>query len=319
MRSDKRRSKHAFFALPSLLKLKNRFIKEILLKIMFRINDGFYVLQENWRNLIILDDCRFDTFQKMLPKTNLSGKLDCRISRGTETVSFLRENFGNRGNLDDIVYITANPQVDKSLSGKFHAIIPVWKFNWDTHLKTVLPNSMYQYVKLAQEKYPDKRYIIHYLQPHRPFIGFQTNFIERFPAFSPYQLFTWGSMKENGRNLFLAMSRDSILKIYEWNLLLVLREVELLAGILRGKTIVTSDHGEAFGEFIHPFIPIRVFGHPARTRISALTLVPWFELQLNGGKELTANPQQIYDNKLSQLTDSEYEIITSRLRDLGYE
>ena len=38
--------------------------------------------------------------------------------------------------------------------------------------------------------------------------------------------------------------------------------------------IITSDHGEAYGEKILKFIPI--YGHPTGIHISALVEVPWF-------------------------------------------
>jgi len=51
--------------------------------------------------------------------------------------------------------------------------------------------------------------------------------------------------------------------------------VKKLVDILPGRTVVTADHGEAFGEKIHPLIPIRVYGYPSEIRIPTLVKVPW--------------------------------------------
>ena len=51
---------------------------------------------------------------------------------------------------------------------------------------------------------------------------------------------------------------------------------EKLAKELKGKTIISADHGEAFGEKLIPLLPFKVYGHPGFTRIPILTKVPWF-------------------------------------------
>jgi len=49
-----------------------------------------------------------------------------------------------------------------------------------------------------------------------------------------------------------------------------------LVNVLPGRTVITIDHGEAFGEYIHPKISIKIYGHPQRTRIECLIKVPFF-------------------------------------------
>ena len=41
---------------------------------------------------------------------------------------------------------------------------------------------------------------------------------------------------------------------------------------LSGKTVITSDHSEAFGELTFP-LPIRVYGHPGNVHIPVLVKV----------------------------------------------
>ena len=92
-----------------------------LISVIYRENKGFYVLNEDWDNLIILDACRFDFFKTIIKKSSIEGKLESRISRGAHTTSFLIQNFRGK-KCDDIIYITANPYVDKLFKGKFYKI-----------------------------------------------------------------------------------------------------------------------------------------------------------------------------------------------------
>jgi len=248
-----------------------------------RKDGGFYVTSEHWDYLIILDACRFDTFKEEIEKTDLytKGKLEYRISRGSATAEFLLENFGN-GEFRDIVYITANPFVDMLLNGKFYKIIPVWKDGWDSKLNTVHPKTVYQYALKALKKYPGKRFIIHFMQPHFPYLTFRpfedTGFSKHREAAMT------GKSRWEDRTIWDLVMEGKVLlnkvkKAYRDNLKIVLKYVELLLPHLGGKIIITSDHGEAFGEKFHPLIPLKIYGHPRHVRISALVKVPWFVIE----------------------------------------
>jgi len=149
---------------------RNLFLRRIIFPILFN-NKGIHVLEEQWDNLIILDACRYDVLKEEFIKGKMRGKLEYRISRGADTTTFLLENFGDN-KCDDIVYVTANPFVDRLLKDKFYKIISVWKYGWSEKYHTVLPEIMYEYTLYAMSKYPNKRLIIHFIQPHYPYIGY---------------------------------------------------------------------------------------------------------------------------------------------------
>jgi len=255
----------------------------ILSKLLFRENDGIFVLEEEWDNLIILDACRYDLFKEEVKKWKLEGKIEYRISRGGGTVEFLEENFNENFNnlMKDIIYITATPHVNRYLGKTSIKIIPVWKFGWDTRLNTVPPNIVYYYTLKILRKYKDKRIIIHFLQPHYPFLslcmedeeirrkyGILAGIDTGKPAYRPLQ---------KGE-----MSLSLFWRYYEKNLRIVMPYVKNLIRVMRGKIVITADHGEAIGEKIHPLIPIKVYGHPGKVRIECLVKVPWF---ITEGKE----------------------------------
>ena len=294
--------------------LKNRFIHDLMLPILFPRNDGAYLLNERWDNLLILDACRYDVFARLYAAGGLKGRLESRVSRGTETTEYLSENFGRR-RISDLVYVTANPWVTRHYKGLLHAIVPVWETGWDEENDTVLPETMYRSALEANERFPDKRLVVHFVQPHRPFIGYARVdwWKDRAPAFRFRPV--WGSVAEEGRSLLEVMDTATMLRFYERNLRLVLPFVRKLLETLRGVTVVSADHGEAFGEWLHPLVPIRVYGHPGHTRIRCLTRVPWFVAESATPKAVSARPESIRPESLSP---EEEELISQRLSALGY-
>jgi len=248
---------------------------------IIRKRNGTYILNEEWDNLIILDDCRYDTFEKIFKERKISGKLEYRISRGTWTVEFLLENFPE-DRYEDIVYITANPFVDKHLKGKFYKIISVWKYGWNDKYNTVLPSTMYKYTLEALKKYPNKRFIIHFVQPHHPYfvLKFEDRLMNEIrEATLQHREFRSVNPKKSFFDIYLTalyawFDLHKLIKAYEENLRLTMPYVEKLIYPLPGKTVITSDHGESFGEKVHPLIPIRIYGH-GLVRIESLVKVPW--------------------------------------------
>lgn len=83
---------------------RNVFLNKIIFPLLFRRNRGIYILEESWDNLIILDACRYDTFKEEFDKRKMKGKLEYRISRGSETSSFLLENFIKSKHDDSLYY-----------------------------------------------------------------------------------------------------------------------------------------------------------------------------------------------------------------------
>lgn len=260
--------------------------KQVLLsrvgKILFPKNDGVKVVEQEWDNLIILDACRYDAFKEV---NTINGKLSCIKSRGTDTTEFLINNFG--GKYRNIIYITANVYVDLLLRGRFYRIVSVWDDGWDDMLGTVHPSTMVEYTIKVLEEYPDRRLIIHFIQPHWPFIG-ETKILYsdaakdlRDIAKGLYKIPRpdFWSLVEKGE-----INKEDAWKAYKDNLILVLRYVKKLLKHLHGKTVITADHGEAFGEKLYPLLPIKIWGHMPSVRIDALTNVPWLEVKNKSAK-----------------------------------
>jgi hypothetical protein len=201
---------------------------------------GTAIFEEDWDNLLILDACRYDMFEQ---HADLPGRLEHRYSKGSSTPEFLRANLTGR-DLRDTVYVTANPQFYRNrdeLPANFHAVIDIWReAGWDEEYHTVLPETVTECAQDAAEEYPNKRLLVHYIQPHYPFIGSQTEFDKRQLVDTDtgernvwYQLMT-GT---------LDVERETIWQLYTDNLNLALPYVEELMDALNGRTVVTADHG----------------------------------------------------------------------------
>lgn len=214
------------------------------------------MVEEAWANLIILDACRYDFFKQKIKGANIQGRLEARISRGSATRGFLIENFG-KGTFQDIVYVTANPFVYTLLDAPFFKTVHLWRDEWDSTLGTVPPKRVENAAREMRNRYPNKRLIVHFMQPHTPFIG----------SYRVKGEYFW--------RMALRKGVKKVMKAYQANLDLVFPHVERLIHDFEGTTVVTSDHGDAFGE---PATPLKfpIFGHPTGVLIPALVKVPWF-------------------------------------------
>lgn len=141
------------------------------------------IMKEEWDYLIILDACRYDYFKKIWKKyfnKELSGELTKKISVGSATLQWRNNSFNEY--YDDVIYVSSNPYINsikpvKGFLGSeyFHKVYDVWKYGWDAKRGTVLPVTVTNTTINALKSYKNKRIIIHYLQPHAPYLSLNIN------------------------------------------------------------------------------------------------------------------------------------------------
>ncbi len=270
--------------------------------------NGVNVFEQDWDNLIVLDACRYDTFSE---NWSLTGDLSRKTSRGSSTIEFLRGNFAGRSLLDT-VYITANPQLYhnfNSLSPELFDIVNVWREDgWDSETGTVLPETMNGRVDELQAEYPNKRYVIHYIQPHYPFIDSNTDFDKgHLSEKRTDEVNLWTKLMKNE----LSVPRNELYAHYESNLKRCIPHVEEIIDELDGKTVVTSDHGNLFNESMSP-IPVRGWGHPLGIYVDELVKIPWFECPFENRRSIEKG------SKKERYQIEDVGSVEERLRDLGY-
>lgn len=275
-------------------------------------------LEEDWDYAIILDAARYDVFKDMY-KDYFSGDLEKRRSKASATPEWAEKVLEGRQNIN---WFSANPfingiglplkdigSVDYETNPSRHIahVVDLWYEAWDEENGTVRPEVVNREFRERVDDLGDRRTVIHYMQPHAPFIGrgksrinkyLQKNFSElknngKKESVLPETL-TKGlnnlikrfESTETGMKLGFISSldrksiievmrgdtREVLMKYYRENMRIALENANELAQELDGKVIITSDHGEAFGEQ-------GVWEHHEETYIPSLVEVPWLEVE----------------------------------------
>ena len=277
------------------------------------------IMNEDWNTLIILDACRYDFFSRFY-KRFFEGNLRKIWSSGSCTQEWFHNTF--KGIYKDTVYFSANPHINsiKSINSSgirarfyrveafkhFRLVVDVWLHGWDHRLGTVLPNVMNTQVISELDRMHEHRLIIHFMQPHAPYItphyfvqGFQCPDPEKaiflmnrsHPIYKVLRLIDLSCRSlDMGNGIVLKLGElfrappaspidavrrrfgiGGLRKAYAENLLIVLEYLTDLIPYLLGKVVITSDHGEFLGERFQ-------FSHPCRSKHEVVRCVPWFEV-----------------------------------------
>lgn len=251
----------------------------------------------DWDYLIVLDACRYDYFKDNY-EDFLKGDLSKKKTRGTSTIEWLPKTFTSRYNYK---YISANPYCnglgvslrdqlpgyEYEWNGKdtFTEVIDSWDKDWDEKVNTVRPENL---TDTAIDEKNGGKMIIHYIQPHRPFIscpeeGKIWDLNEKVESIAKgktredenslkrkilnktqpiWDKFFWKlpyrtrwKIKDLLRlenphwgALVQEVGEEKVKEYYQEDLRMALSQVKRFIEHSEGKVIVTADHGEALGE-----------------------------------------------------------------------
>jgi len=235
-------------------------------------DDGINLMAADWDILVVIDACRADLFEKTVSTDRFDDYWRV-TSQGSATAEWGRRNFPEE--YGDTVYITGNPVPSRHIKGEFHDYIEVWREGFDDNIGTIAADTVTKRALDAADQYPDKRLIVHYMQPHYPFVR-DTRF-----KFEYWNNTDGVSMEgdDRARDVWDAIGlgivdADEVWEAYRDNLEYVMEEVDELVEAVRGKAVIHSDHGNLLGERSYP-VPVRTYGHPSGLRLSSLITVPW--------------------------------------------
>ncbi len=264
--------------------------------------------KRDWTFLLVLDACRFDYFKKAYPRflegdlMKVASAVDCK--KGVATSEWAKSTF--KGIYKDIVYISTTPHINSmtDVNGfkavdHFFKIEDVWLKGWDDEKGTVPPDVVSEYILDSVDRYPDKKVIAHYMQPHFPYLSIKNpsmpkqrdpkahdNFKRNLRNFIGSRV-RWTLGGRRTRKLLRVLGlppmtpmhevlrRDghhALCEAYEKNLEEVMKSIKKLNSMMergRGKMVITADHGEYLGEdgfYGHSFLPYH----------DVLNSVPWF-------------------------------------------
>lgn len=280
--------------------------------------DGIDVMDADWDNLLVLDACRADMFEETIDTDQFDdyGRI---ISKGSSSPEWMRKNFAGK-TFGNTVYITANPWISKVAPDSFHEVVNLWimeedvrgedledavsledlGFSWGV---TITAEELNEVVREVADEYPNKRYIVHYFQPHAPCIGRPDG--ETIPDEEVDVDLHPGDTLKHG-----VVEYDEVWDAYTDNLQYAFHHANKLAEDLGGRSVFTADHGEMFGEWLWP-VPMRGYAHPSGLRHKRLIEVPW------AVKE-TGTRRRIIEGEVTH-HEADEEEVDARLRDLGYK
>ncbi|QLG26032.1 hypothetical protein HUG10_00055 [Halorarum halophilum] len=201
----------------------------------------------------------------------------------------------------------ASCEYDWAAADHIAEVVDLWREAWDDDLGAVVPEAV---TAAARERLDgargSDRMIVHYLQPHAPYLrrgrgrklerirggvlepeGAGENGHRDWPGVGALRRRFERRLGRSQLAMALGMLveldpasvfdlgtrglRRTIETYYEENLRLALAATSDLAADLEGRVVVTSDHGEAFGEQ-------DVWEHHVETHIPTLVDVPWLVL-----------------------------------------
>lgn len=292
-----------FLYLPPALALTSRF------------SVGTNVFEKDWDTLILLDTCRVDALQEVSGEYDfLPRNINRLLSVGSHSGEWIANTFTTKydSQISDTTYITANAHAKYILEDqtKIESVhnIPA-KTRWKTVTADQLDHieHLWQYggevghvspevvtdqaIKISREN-PSEKLIIHYSQPHEPYASEVKKGNKE--KLDPYESDPFDYLINEG-------DFDQVWNSYINNLRYVLDSVKiLLENIDAPKTIITADHGEAFGEF-------GFYAHQVCAPIPAVRYVPWAEVTASDSgeyipdSELPKSPSQNADEQLKAL------------------
>lgn len=269
-----------------------------------KISPEYQIMEKDWDNLIILDACRYDYFKR---QCDFEGDLDRIASPGKMSWEFMQAIFTGR-QFHDTIYITSNPYATNLPENTFFKIEYLID-NWDEDIGTIHPEEVVQSAIEAHRKYPNKRLIIHFMQPHRPYLGSTAEELRERVNLIGYRnqgegLQIWGAVKQG------EVSINEVRKAYSESLNIAMDNVREFMKEVDGKSVITADHGEMLGERVLPFTS-RVWGHSEGFSTPNLRYVPWLEIPTDDRRDISSS------DPLSSETLSKEEI-SERLAALGY-
>ena len=234
-----------------------------------------------WDVLIVLDACRADAFREVCPARAETVRAPAR-----RTDAWLRK-VGPLLRERHVVYFTANPIVARE-TANWRAIkrVDIWETHWGRFSALDLPCVHPLVVNgvvgtwRALGRLAGRPIVVHYLQPHSPYIGDP-----------PYAL-TYLRQGVEGCEMTAALNKISVWpkpdtvdwellkRAYRGNLELVWRAARMLADAEAGhglRVVITGDHGELLGESKDGGEGEPRFGHQPEYTNPLLHEVPWLD------------------------------------------
>jgi hypothetical protein len=247
---------------------------------------GTNVFDREWDVLVILDSCRVDLMREVADEYDCIGDVASIRSVGSDSPEWIRKTFTEEyeREIGNTAYVTANPFSEGALPvnrESFAMLDEVWKYGFDDSIGTIPPEVVTdRAIRVGRTRDVD-RVLVHYMQPHHPFIGEgsplrDASSIERSINRRTDGIQAW-EPGDIGRDAVWRMyrrgeiTRDELWDSYSKTLHHVLDSVELLLDNFNAdRAVLSSDHGNSMGEWL-------MYGHSTGFLHPSVMRVPWVE------------------------------------------
>ncbi|MEF8802289.1 MAG: hypothetical protein V5A56_14870 [Halolamina sp.] len=280
---------------------QNRAANRLVAPLQAKFTDktSIEVLDRDWDTLIVLDACRADLFEEVVD-TDRYDSYERVYSAGSATNEWSKANFYPPAKTE-CVYVTGNPVVSRQVETAFHSFLEPWRSHFDSQIGTVPPEPVTEAALEAREQYPGKRLIVHYLQPHYPFLEDPHL---RYAEFNQTGEVEVENAKQGATDVWEAVglgyeSAAEVWDAYGRNLQRVLEAIQPLVSS-SGQTVVTSDHGNMLGERM-PYLPMKLYGHPPGIHHPVLREVPWATVEGEGRDDADRQVEADVEEQLRSL------------------
>jgi len=225
------------------------------------------IYERDWDVLVLLDCARIDMMEQIKDEYDFVTDVGEHKSVGGHSREWMEYTFTDEyeGEMSRTLHVTANTASNRVLDpDDFLHLEEVWRDGWDSEYNTIVPQTVTdRAIALHRELSPD-RTIIHYMQPHTPFIP--------FPDVAASQVTGPGIEGDYGKGiaeLAKEYGREQLWEFHVENLRYVLDNLELLlSNIEAERVVISADHGQALGENGE-------WGHNRGTTLDCVRKVPW--------------------------------------------
>jgi len=232
------------------------------------------LIGSDWKYLAILDAARYDYFKEVWIKMKLGGTLKLAKSNTLSTPAWI-QNFKDK-DCKDIIYFNTVIKFDYWLpKHNMFKVHHLWDTHWDKELGTIHPKSVNEKFLEEYKKHPDKRFVLHYMQPHGPHITIggqpsetkeQHVMDERYVPKEKKLLrdYISGHLSESQawtikkylhiksgipiEAHYRKFGKEGVIEVYKNEIKLGLSYVVDLMEKTKGKWLITADHGVTVGE-----------------------------------------------------------------------
>lgn len=245
-------------------------------------NYGTNIFDRDWDLLVVLDACRYDLFATFVTQHSVYDHFDSverTYSIASQTVDWLDRTFegADRSLLAETLYVSDHDHIAMADSDLLYGGAPIPLTEQNSTGGVLRPESVTAEALRQFETSGAEKYIVHYIQPHAPFLHCAGKY-DSTAYEGGSTLNVWNGIRDG------KYDREEVWRDYGQNLLLVLDHVETLIENFEGTVAVTSDHGNAMGEF-------GLYGHPGREAAPSIRGVPWAIASGTGG-ETTRSTQR---------------------------